>query len=199
MFSSSQYRRFADNIHVSKTILGKPAHFTTENPATAPTTQNPKSAQAPYDRSTESPRSSTKAPLTAQPTPTRDSHQRSTESPRSSIKTPVTPRPKPTPTPHHRSTESPRTNTQAPVTARPKPTRAPYLPDACTTSFDTFFMDAARRTYAFKGQYYWVIGRYAGLESGPHKIISRWRELRKPVDAAFTRNDGRTVFFIGSQ
>ena len=96
-----------------------------------------------------------------------------------------------------RPTDPPRT--EAPVTARPKPTRAPYEPDACTTSFDTFFMDAARRTYAFKGQYYWVIGHNAGLESGPHKIDSRWREIREPVDAAFTRRDGRTIFFIGSR
>ena len=82
--------------------------------------------------------------------------------------------------------------------SKPRPTENPSMPDACTTSFDTFFM-ARQKTYALKGHYYWVISSNVGIESGPHKIDSRWREIRKPVDAAYTNKDGRTIFFIGSQ
>ena len=86
------------------------------------------------------------------------------------------------------------------VTRNPiKPTRDPSVPNACTTSFDTLFMDPSEKTFAFKDKHYWVISRKLGLESGPHKISSRWRELRTPVNAAFTRKDRKTVFFTGSR
>ena len=69
------------------------------------------------------------------------------------------------------------------------------------SSYDTLFMDSDRKTYAFKGERYWVISSAsgAGLESGPHMISSKWKELSTPVDAAYTKQGSRTFFFRGSE
>ena len=67
-------------------------------------------------------------------------------------------------------------------------------------SYDTFFMGADGKTYALKGDQYWVIASSGGLESGPHPIADKWKELATPVNAAYTRKqDSRTFFFVGSQ
>ena len=65
--------------------------------------------------------------------------------------------------------------------------------------FDSFLMGIDGRTYAFSGDYFWVLSVRLTLESGPIKITSTWKELKTPIDSAYTNRDGRIVFFKGNQ
>ena len=83
--------------------------------------------------------------------------------------------------------------TEKPRTEEP----IPVEPDVCDVlSYDAFFVGADGKTYAVTGAYYWIIGRRAGVESGPHRLADRFPSLQTPVDAAFTKN-GKTTFFKG--
>jgi len=55
------------------------------------------------------------------------------------------------------------------------------------------------KTYVFSGDYFWVVGVRLGVESGPTKITSKWKELKTPINSAYTNWDGRMVFFKGSE
>ena len=54
------------------------------------------------------------------------------------------------------------------------------------------------KTYVFSGDYFWVLGVRLGVESGPTKITSKWKELKTPIDSAYV-NGRRTIFFKGSE
>ena len=64
--------------------------------------------------------------------------------------------------------------------------------------FDSFLMGMDGRTYVFSGDYFWVLSVSLIVESGPIKIISKWKELQTPIDSAYTKRDGRIVFFKGN-
>ncbi|XP_043469115.1 matrix metalloproteinase-14 isoform X3 [Leptopilina heterotoma] len=64
---------------------------------------------------------------------------------------------------------------------------------------DTMFNSAEGHTYAFKGQYYWMLTA-EGIASGYPKLISSsWKGLPGNIDAAFTYKNGKTYFFKGSK
>ena len=65
--------------------------------------------------------------------------------------------------------------------------------------FDAFLMGTDGRTYVFSGDYFWVLSVGLEVESGPIKITSRWKELKTPINSAYTNRDGRVVFFKGSE
>jgi len=55
------------------------------------------------------------------------------------------------------------------------------------------------RTYVFSGDYFWVLSVYLTVEGGPIKITSKWMELKTPIDCAYLKPDGRTVFVKGNE
>lgn len=55
------------------------------------------------------------------------------------------------------------------------------------------------KTYVFSGDYFWVLSERLKVESGPTKITLKWKEVRTPINSAYTNWDGRTVFFTGSE
>jgi len=66
------------------------------------------------------------------------------------------------------------------------------------SNFDTFFNGPDAKTYAFSGEYFWIVKSDA--PDGPFSIANRWPGLKTPVDAAYTRPaDERTVFFVGTE
>ena len=65
--------------------------------------------------------------------------------------------------------------------------------------FDSFLMGMDGRTYVFSRDHFWVLSVKLTLESGPIKISSKWKELKTPIDSAYTNRDGRIVFFRGNQ
>ena len=48
--------------------------------------------------------------------------------------------------------------------------------------------------YAFKGFDYYVLNEH-GKSKGPKRVTDHWKELTTEVNAAYTRNDGKSVFF----
>jgi len=112
-------------------------------------------------------------------------------------------KPTPTPTPVKTSTgtATPTGTTRATTqTTTGKPTtRIPVLEICKVTKFDSFVMGNDGKTYVFSGDYFWVLGVRLGVESGPRKITSKWKELKTPINSAYTNRDGRTVFFKGSE
>ena len=77
-------------------------------------------------------------------------------------------------------------------------TQTPVLEVCKVKKFDAFILGRDRKTYVFRGDYFWVLGTNLGVESGPTKITSKWKELKTPIDSAYTK-DRRTIFFKGSE
>ena len=65
--------------------------------------------------------------------------------------------------------------------------------------FDSFMMGMDGRTYVFSGDFFWVLSVDLNIEEGPIKITSKWKELKTPINSAYTNRDGRMVFFKGSE
>ena len=107
----------------------------------------------------------------------------------------------PTPTPSPTGTQSDVTTTGTTMTGSRTSTKATSLPvlDICKVlKFDSFLMGYDGKTYVFSGDYFWVLGVRLGVESGPTKITSKWKELKTPIDSAYA-NGRRTIFFKGSE
>ena len=73
--------------------------------------------------------------------------------------------------------------------------------DVCQVQkFDSFLMGMDGRTYVFSGDYFWVLSERLILESGPTKTTSKWKELKTPINSAYTNpSNGRTVFVKGNE
>ena len=106
---------------------------------------------------------------------------------------------KPTPTSKSDPTtkRTPRITTQATTTEKTT-TSLPVLDVCKMQKFDSFMMGTDGKTYAFSGDYFWVLSVRLQLEGGPMKIASKWKELKTPINSAYTNGDGRTIFFKGS-
>jgi len=55
------------------------------------------------------------------------------------------------------------------------------------------------RTYVFSGDYFWVLSVRLTVESGPIKITSKWKELKTPINSAYTNLYDRIVFIKGNE
>ena len=70
-------------------------------------------------------------------------------------------------------------------------------PSPCNVdSFDAVFHSKDGNTYFFKEEYFWTLDKYDRMLGG-RKIAEVWPKLRARVQAAYTRRDGKTVFFKG--
>ncbi|KAJ8310167.1 hypothetical protein KUTeg_012032 [Tegillarca granosa] len=126
---------------------------------------------------------------------------------------PPTPKPQPPqPRTTPRSNNIPRPRPFTPYPPRPRP-QTPYPPQRPTTKSPVKDMpaicvdprlDAITRTidgttYAFKGKYYYRLGRF-GIDKGyPRPIDWDWRGVHGPVDAVLTWKNGYTFIFKGSK
>lgn len=65
----------------------------------------------------------------------------------------------------------------------------------CKSGFDAIFHDKHRKkVFAIKDYDYYILNQN-GRSKGPKRIEEHWKKLKLKVEAAYTRNDGRTVFF----
>jgi hypothetical protein len=69
-------------------------------------------------------------------------------------------------------------------------------PSPCKTSFDAVVHSSDGNTYFFKEPYFWTLDKY-NRSLGGGKIVDHWPGLHPRVQAAYTRRDGKTVFFKG--
>lgn len=67
----------------------------------------------------------------------------------------------------------------------------------CKYSFSTLIHDKHKKSvYAFKDHDFYVVRHNTGEKpKGPKSVSSRWKGLDIRVRAAYTRNDGYTIFF----
>ncbi|EDO48606.1 predicted protein, partial [Nematostella vectensis] len=89
------------------------------------------------------------------------------------------------------------TVTVKPYTGPTTPTKFPPAVDMCKVPrYDAWLLGKDGVTYAFTGDYYFTITDPSLIGGkGPFKVADKWKELRTPIDAAYTRKDGRYVFF----
>jgi hypothetical protein len=69
-------------------------------------------------------------------------------------------------------------------------------PSPCKTSFDAVVHSSDGNTYFFKKPYFWTLDKY-NRSLGGKRIVDHWPGLHPRVQAAYTRRDGKTVFFKG--
>jgi hypothetical protein len=85
------------------------------------------------------------------------------------------------------------------------PTKPPTLhpsskfngPSPCGIKFDAVVQSSDGNTYFFKDPYFWTLDKYNRPLGGGRKIRDHWKGLHPRVQAAYTRRDGKTVFFKG--
>ncbi|KAM7448845.1 hypothetical protein ABFA07_003124 [Porites harrisoni] len=181
---------------------------TTETPTTQPeTTTKATTTETP----TTQPETTTKATTTETPTtqPETTTKATTTETPTTQPETTTKATTTETPTTQPETTTK-ATTTETPTT-QPETTTKATTAETLTTpttseleickvkKFDSFVMGYDGKTYVFSGDYFWVLSERLKVESGPTKITLKWKEVRTPINSAYTNWDGRTVFFTGSE
>ena len=86
---------------------------------------------------------------------------------------------------------------------RKLPTATPTLhpsskvngPSPCDVEFDAVVRSGDGNTYFFKEPYFWTLDKHNRPLGGGRKIVDHWEKLHPRVQAAYTRPDGKTVFF----
>ncbi|KAJ7357480.1 hypothetical protein OS493_024996 [Desmophyllum pertusum] len=216
-----------DDIQGIQALYGKPTTTvaptttkatTTEATTTEATTTNPTTTEATTTKPTTTEATTTKPTTTeattTKPTTTEATTTKPTTTEATTTKPTTTEATTTKPTTTEATTSKPTTTeatTSKPTTIEPTTTETttteaetptPSLPvlDICKVEkFDSFMMGRDGRTYVFKGDYFWVLSTRLRVEKGPIKITSMWKELKTPINSAYTNRNGRIVFIKGRQ
>ncbi len=77
-------------------------------------------------------------------------------------------------------------------------TLKPKAKDACFSRMSAIFLAGDKKTYMFSSDKLWILDKHLALEKGPIYVEKVFKGI-KSVDAAFRRNDGKTVLFSGDR